>query len=690
MASSVPARRRPHPSRGPRGRFAAARRRAAGSPPPRRVADSPPPLVAWYLEPRLAAQPAPFRATVAAAAFLLVGAVAFLAPDAGRAEPRPRRPAPSRPAPSGSSHARYVSAQAYLHALRAELLLARGEVPQAAEELQLAIVYDSESAHLHAELAGLCLELGSLPRAEKLAERVIALAPADPDSWTLRAKVHLARAQPLAAELALRRALERAPSHVEAALALAERLQARGRLDEAAAVLAASAVRAERSTAPLAALARLELGRRRWPRAAAALERAVARDPRSFELTAELANVYERLGRWADAGSAWRALLLRLPDHPGALFEAARTALWVGEDEVADGFVRSIQWIDPAPSTSHRLGLLYLSEGRFSPALGLLSESVRAEPPGARERYAYAAALAGVGEDEAALAELEMIAPEEEPYVSARLRIGELLLGLGRLDRARLAAVAALDHHPRSSALLLLYAQTLERAGKRGEARDVLRAARAGGADTLELAAGEAAMAIRAGERDRGIELMRSAVAAADGPSGTSSEEAQYRLAEVLRLAGAVDAAEDAVKRAIELEPDSTRALGFLSYLWADRGVHLEDATRLARRALAVDPRSGAIIDTLGLLAMRQGRLDEAEVLLRRAARLLPGDPDVQEHAAELMLARGRPDGARPYLLAARAALERAARARAPGVDVARARIEDRLTALPGPRSAAQ
>ncbi|MGZ3299166.1 MAG: tetratricopeptide repeat protein, partial [Asticcacaulis sp.] len=58
--------------------------------------------------------------------------------------------------------------------------------------------------------------------------------------------------------------------------------------------------------------------------------------------------------------------------------------------------------------------------------------------------------------------------------------------------------------------------------------------------------------------------------------------------------------AEDAIKKAQALAPDRPEVMNFLGYGWINRGLHVEEGMDLVRRALQLNPKSGAIIDSLG------------------------------------------------------------------------------------------
>ena len=108
-----------------------------------------------------------------------------------------------------------------------------------------------------------------------------------------------------------------------------------------------------------------------------------------------------------------------------------------------------------------------------------------------------------------------------------------------------------------------------------------------------------------------------------------------------LERAGRSDEAEQVLRDALVTYRDNAIALNNIGYMAADRGVHLEEAARLLRRALALAPEAGFILDSLGWCYFRQGRLDDALELLGRAARSETGNAEVRYHLGMVEQALG-------------------------------------------------
>ena len=113
------------------------------------------------------------------------------------------------------------------------------------------------------------------------------------------------------------------------------------------------------------------------------------------------------------------------------------------------------------------------------------------------------------------------------------------------------------------------------------------------------------------------------------------------RGASLLEL-GDWENAERDLKRAVEIAPEQPAALNYLGYSWAERGLNLEEAFDLIEKAVALQPNSGAIIDSLGWARYQLGDYEVAVGHLEQAASLEPGDPVITDHLGDVYWRLGR------------------------------------------------
>ncbi len=114
-------------------------------------------------------------------------------------------------------------------------------------------------------------------------------------------------------------------------------------------------------------------------------------------------------------------------------------------------------------------------------------------------------------------------------------------------------------------------------------------------------------------------------------------------------LAERIDRMEDAEKRlrrVIALQPTRAHAFNALGYSFADRNINLDEARTLIEKAHAIAPEDPAILDSMGWIAFRQGRMADAEGYLKRALEKFQ-DGEIAAHLGEVLWAQGRQDEAK-------------------------------------------
>src|SRR3546814_12506260 len=87
--------------------------------------------------------------------------------------------------------------------------------------------------------------------------------------------------------------------------------------------------------------------------------------------------------------------------------------------------------------------------------------------------------------------------------------------------------------------------------------------------------------------------------------------------------------------------------MNYLAYSWVEKKQNLGEAEAMLVRAVKLRPRDGYIVDSLGWVYYRLGRLEEAVVQLERAVELGPQDPTINHHPGEALREVGRSNEAR-------------------------------------------
>jgi len=109
---------------------------------------------------------------------------------------------------------------------------------------------------------------------------------------------------------------------------------------------------------------------------------------------------------------------------------------------------------------------------------------------------------------------------------------------------------------------------------------------------------------------------------------------------------GQLELAEGDFRHIIAAEPENAAALNALGYTLADLTDRYVEAERLILQAYELQPNDSSIIDSMGWIAYRLGRLQQAELYLRQAWRTTQA-AEIAAHLGEVLWVSGQKERAR-------------------------------------------
>ena len=120
-------------------------------------------------------------------------------------------------------------------------------------------------------------------------------------------------------------------------------------------------------------------------------------------------------------------------------------------------------------------------------------------------------------------------------------------------------------------------------------------------------------------------------------------KDLHFQLGVAFEKMGRFDQAVAEFRRVIVLDPKHAEAYNYVGYMFAEKGVRLDEAQRLIQKALELEPENGYYIDSLGWAYYQQGRYYDAVRELRRAVELTRGKEDavIYDHLGEAYLKAG-------------------------------------------------
>ncbi len=225
--------------------------------------------------------------------------------------------------------------------------------------------------------------------------------------------------------------------------------------------------------------------------------------------------------------------------------------------------------------------------------------------------------------------------------VDAILLSAALLENLERYELATETYNRIPRDHPAFAAAELGRAEALRKSGKTEAAIEVLE-------QLSRLEPDNASIHVTLGDTLRGLQRYDEATLAYD--AAIALFDTPQRPQWILFFARGItheredrwEKAEADFRKALELNPGQPQVLNYLGYSFVEMETNLDEALAMIEEAVAAQPNSGYIVDSLGWVQFRLGRYDEAVMNLERAAELMAVDPVVNDHLGDAYWAVGR------------------------------------------------
>jgi tetratricopeptide (TPR) repeat protein len=408
------------------------------------------------------------------------------------------------------------------------------------------------------------------------------------------------------------------------------------------------------------------------------LKRASDKDPNLRSLSA-LAGFYHDMKDYANAAETWKRMLPLAPDNDKLKRAYALDLLFSDQVDKALKLYQEIAEADPRDADVQlKISKIYQEKRDFAAAHAAFNKAKQIDPTNIDVRYDEVDLLFAEGKTAAAIVVLKGILDDKtlEPAAAATLneRLGILYRANNQypeaiaafrqtaeidpdqashisvqvietyrmahnLPEARKEADAALKKAPKDRSVIIEHASVLSDQGKTAEAVNELKASMGSNRDRDTLL-------IIAGFYEKAKKFSDEAKTLDDAEAlSTSKQEKQG----VMFARGAMfdkqknyDAAEAQFRKILASDPDNAGALNYIGYMLADRDVRLDEAQKLIKRAVELDPENYAYLDSLGWVYYRQNMLDLAEVELRKALEKVDTDPTIHDHLGDIYAKEGK------------------------------------------------
>ena len=96
-------------------------------------------------------------------------------------------------------------------------------------------------------------------------------------------------------------------------------------------------------------------------------------------------------------------------------------------------------------------------------------------------------------------------------------------------------------------------------------------------------------------------------------------------------------------------KPNQAYVINYLAYSWIEKGINIEKSLKMLEEANRIRSNDGYITDSLGWALYKLKNYKRAKVFLKKAVQLMPSDPIVNDHFADILWMNGEKLQARYY-----------------------------------------
>ncbi|HSF67537.1 MAG TPA: tetratricopeptide repeat protein [Nitrospiraceae bacterium] len=470
---------------------------------------------------------------------------------------------------------------------------------RAIEEYQTALKTDPASQIVKARLAGLYFSLGDMPNAVRYADQAAEGPSQDSQLITQLAGILASAGQGDRAVKLLDRAIEFDPTAADPYFTKGLLLMNMKRQPEAELAIRSGLERAPESSVGHYHLGRMLLDAGKGEEAVASFERAIAANASFEPAYLALASVYESRQAQDRAIAVLRKYLQSVnPRNRDIRHQLVRLYVATKDYQGARKELSDLLAEDPSDLDAQlRLALLYGEEKQYSKAIELLNQILKARPTELKIRD-YLGFLYEESKDTKKAIETYTFNVQLEPsYFEGHLHLGLLFYRLKQGPEAVTHLTKAITINPKQPEAHIVLGLTYL---QKDQFDDAARAF------------------------EEGI---------AQNPKNA---DLYFNLGTVYDKLNRFDDVVRVMEAAIKLDPHHADALNYLGYSYAERGIKIDQALSLTKRAVALKPSNGYYVDSLAWALFKSGLYSEALTEMKRAVALASDDPVLYEHLGDI------------------------------------------------------
>lgn len=265
-------------------------------------------------------------------------------------------------------------------------------------------------------------------------------------------------------------------------------------------------------------------------------------------------------------------------------------------DEAYEQYEILEQYSDDALNAKVKMALVLIEQKKYAPAIEKLTDVLKQVPDSDKIRFYLAAVYEEIGRGKEAVEHFEKIPSESQYFGEAIVHATYLLKQDKKVDKALDLVEKSLAKRHDIPQFYAIQASLLDEKSEYKKAIAVL---------------------------EKGAEKFPDNV------------QLRFFLGTVNDRLGNKDAVLSAMNKVIEMDPNHVQGLNYLAFTYAEADKNLDEAEKLARRALEIEPKDGYILDTLGWILYKKGKFSDSVKILESAYKFQPEESIIAEHLGD-------------------------------------------------------
>ena len=477
-----------------------------------------------------------------------------------------------------------------------------GNHQKAVEAFKMVLVYDAESAVVHLRLAAEYVKLGQLTQAMEHSEIAVRKDPKSVDAHILLGGLYSTLKVYDKALAQYEDVLKSNPTNTEAPMYIGALYAEMKQYDKAVKYFEKLAKNDDYSTPHVAWY---YIGRIRSEQKGKAFEKATEDAFRkSLSLKADYVEAVLALGAFyqkKDQESKTIELYKNFQREQGAQPRLAEVLSQIYlEREQYDLAYEQLEVLesssDDVLSARMRMALVLIEQKKYEEAAVKLKDVLRQVPESDKIRFYLAAIYEEMGKPNDAIEHFQRIPPESQYYGESVVHAAYLLKQAKKIDAAIDVVKEGLSKRQDVAQFYSIYASLLDEKGDYKKAASVLADGSEKFPDNVQLQFFLGTIQDRLGDKRQVVVHM---------------------------------------KKVIEMDPNHVQGLNYLAFTYAESDDNLEEAEKLVRRALEIEPHDGYILDTLGWILYKKGKFQDSIKVLEAALKSQPNESIIAEHLGD-------------------------------------------------------